>query len=254
MDKKFTLVQKDLLALLGSMQTICNKRTPLDATESILFSVTSRELILKATDLEISLQASTSVESDLTEGVTFLISGKRIFDLVKELDGTIEFDISDSQLKLKASGVDLALNIKDTEDFPPFPERIENMMDIEASFLLEMLNKVAFLIPQNNANSALNGLLIEINENGTSMVATDGHSLARVTTPKCTLSEETKWLIPKRAVLELKKLLEAYPEDNVFVGWGAVLIGAIRVGRGASIIPNSIVTRDLEPGETYGKS
>ncbi len=43
-------------------------------------------------------------------------------------------------------------------------------------------------------------------------------------------------------------------EDNVFVGWGAVLIGEIRVGKGASIKPNSIVTRNLEPGEIYGKS
>jgi acetyltransferase-like isoleucine patch superfamily enzyme len=43
-------------------------------------------------------------------------------------------------------------------------------------------------------------------------------------------------------------------EDNVFVGWGAVLIGAIRIGKGASIAPNSIVTRDLKPGEEYGRS
>lgn len=41
-------------------------------------------------------------------------------------------------------------------------------------------------------------------------------------------------------------------EDNVFVGWGAVLIGEIRIGKGASIKPNSIVTEDVAPGETYG--
>ena len=56
--------------------------------------------------------------------------------------------------------MDLALNIKDAQEFPPFPERIENLNAIECTFMLEMLDKVAFLIPQNNANQALNGLFL----------------------------------------------------------------------------------------------
>ncbi len=218
MNYVFTTSQKELVTLLSSMQPICNKRTTLDVTETILFHVASRELTLKATDLEISLQATTGIESDLTEGKSFLISGKRIFEMVKELDGDISFTLQEGQLRLQSGAVDLALNIRNSEDFPPFPERIENLMNMEASFLLELLNKVAFLIPQNNANAGLNGMLFEMNANELSVVATDGHSLARVTTTKYTLPEEKKWLMPKRAVLELKKLLEAYPNDNVFLG------------------------------------
>ncbi len=218
MNCTFSAPQKDLLMLLSSMQPICNKRTTLDVTESILFHVTPRELILKATDLEISLQSSADIESDATESLAFLISGKRIFELIKELEGTITFKVSDGQVRLQVGAVDLALNIKDSQEFPPFPERIENFMDMESKFFLDMLNKVAFVIPQNNANAALNGMLLEINPQEMSMVATDGHSLARVTTAKYVLGEEKKWLMPKRAVLELKKLLEAYPDDKVFVG------------------------------------
>jgi DNA polymerase-3 subunit beta len=218
MDGKFTAPQKELILLLSSMQPICNKRTTLDITESILFTVTSRELTLKATDLEVSLQATMDVESDFTESKGFLISGKRIFELVKELDGTIEFILQDTQLQLRAGGVDLALNIKDVQEFPPFPERIENLMHVDAPFLLDLLNKVAFLIPQNNANNALNGMLLEFDATSMSMVATDGHSLARITTSQYMLAEEKKWLMPKRAVMELKKLLETHTSDNVFLG------------------------------------
>jgi DNA polymerase III subunit beta len=218
MDRIFTASQKDLITLLSSMQPICSKRTTLDVTESILFNVAPRELTLKATDLEISVRANMDIESDVTEGTAFLISGKRIFELVKELDGNIEFTVSEGNLRLRCGNVDLALNIKDPQEFPPFPERIENLMDMEAPFLLDLLNKVAFLIPQNNANTALNGMLFEIDSKEMSIVATDGHSLARITTTKYTLSEEKKWLMPKRAVLELKKLLETHPNDNVFLG------------------------------------
>lgn len=218
MSETFTIEQKVLLAMLSSMQPICSKKTTLDVTESILFQVASRELTLKATDLEISLQHSSAIESSVDESVSFLISGKRIFELVKEIDGEIFCTISDSTLKLQASGVDFQLNIRDAQDFPPFPERIENLMELESSFFQTLLNKVAFLVPSNNANTALNGMLLECDESEMSMVATDGHCLARVQTSNYTLSEAKKWLLPRRAVLELKKIMETSDSEHIFLG------------------------------------
>jgi DNA polymerase-3 subunit beta len=202
------------------MQPICTKRTPLDSTESILFEIAPREVTLKATDLEVSLQCSASIESSITEPASFLISGKRVYEVIKELDGTITFTISDKAVQITAQdGVSLSLSIKDAHDFPPFPERIENLMQMESSLISELLAKVAFLVPSNNANPALNGMLLECSSEGLSMVATDGHCLARIITKKYTLAEAHSWLIPKRAVMELKKVLEGYTAGTgVFLG------------------------------------
>lgn len=218
MSKTFKVDQKSLVATLSSMQPICSKRTTLDVTESILFQVMPRELILKGTDLEISLQSSMPIESSLEESETFLISGKRIFELTKEIDGEIEFVIAKNHLRMKAAGVDLQLNIRQPEDFPPFPERIENLMQVDSSFLLNLISKVSFVIPSNHSNSALNGVLFECDDKAMTLVATDGHSLAEVTSEKYTLAEAKKWLLPKRAVLELKKILEGGEAENLFVG------------------------------------
>lgn len=219
MENTFKVDQKSLLNMLSSMQPICSKKTTLDITESILFHVMPRELILKATDLEISLQSSLPIESNLEEATTFLISGKRIFDLVKEIEGEIAFVITKNHLKIKAQGVDLQLNIRSSEDFPPFPERIENLMQVEPAFFLELLSKVSFVIPNNHSNNALNGILFECNESGMTLVATDGHSLSEIKTDAYKLAEGKKWLLPKRAVLELKKVLESNSDcKNVFLG------------------------------------
>src|SRR5207248_5106612 len=142
-------------------------------------------------------------KSDINEPRSFLVSGRRIFELVKELENTIECTLTEQQLLLKANNVNLALNIKSAEEFPPFPERIENLMQLDATFLLEMLNKVAFLIPQNNANAALNGLFCEISPEEIKFTATDGHCLAQVRSVHYTLEESKKWLLPRRAVFEL---------------------------------------------------
>lgn len=218
MEGTFTISQKDLLPLLSAAQPICNKRTTLDITESVLFQITPRELTLKSTDLEISLQSNIAIESTFNDPASFLISGKRIFDLVKEMDGIINFDLKDNQVRLKAGSVNLSLNIKKAEEFPPFPERIENLMDLDGDFLLQLLNKIAFVIPQNNANPALNGLLLEFAGKKMSLVGTDGHCLAKIETEKYSLAEDRKWLLPKRAILELKKLLEGNPNGHVFLG------------------------------------
>lgn len=218
MDGKFTIEQKELLALLTSMQPICSKRTTLDITESIMFQVAPKELTLKSTDLEISLQSSMAIDSDFVENFDFLISGKRVFELVKEMEGQIEFNFEKNQLRLKSGNVDLVLNIREAQDFPAFPERIENLMQLESDFLLNLLNKVAFLIPQNNSNSALNGMLLEFANNEMSFVATDGHRLVKVRTAKYHHPEGKKWLLPKRAILELKKILEDTDTPNMFLG------------------------------------
>jgi len=218
MEKTFKVDQKSLLGMLSSMQPICSKRTTLDVTESILFQVMPRELILKATDLEISLQSSVPIESSIEDSETFLISGRRIFDLVKEIEGEIEFFITKTNLQIKATGVDLQLNIRSAEDFPPFPERIENLMQIDASFLLKLLGKVSFVIPNNHSNNALNGVLFECNEKEMTLVATDGHSLVELKTDKYKLAEGKKWLLPKRAISELKKILEGDDSKSLFLG------------------------------------
>lgn len=219
MNNIFVINQKALAGVLASMQPICSKRTTLDATSSILFHTGHKELILKSTDLEISLQYSCSIEnSSIAEGQTFLVSGKRVFDLVKELDGDIQFNIKDKQIALTSGPAQLALNIKDAQEFPSFPERIENLMQIDSEFLLKMLDSVAFLIPQNNSNPALNGLFLEINNSEFKMTATDGHCLAQACSSSYTLEEGKNWLLPRRAVFELKKIVENVEDKTVFIG------------------------------------
>ncbi len=219
MEKKFIVDQKTLLSVLASMQPICTKRTAIDATSTVLFQVGHRELILKSTDLEISLQSSCVLkESDMADAQPFLVSGRRIFELVKELEGEIQFVVNDQALALKAGSVHLTLNVRDVQEFPPFPERIENLMQLDTKFVLNILDKVAFLIPQSNANPALNGLFLEVSDKDFKMTTTDGHCLAQVASSKYTLAEAKKWLLPRRAVFEIKKLLEATQDANVFLG------------------------------------
>lgn len=218
MDNKFVIEQQFLLPILASMQPICTRRTTLDATSMLFFHVSHKELVIKSTDLEISYQANCPLShTQMHEQQSFLVPGRRIFEIVKELDDNITFSLEDQQLKIESGTVQLALHIKDTSEFPPFPERIENLMQCQGPFLLDLLTKVSFLIPQNNANPALNGLFLEIGPQEMRMTATDGHCLVQVRTTECLLEQPRSWLIPRRAIFELKKILENCSRA-VFIG------------------------------------
>jgi DNA polymerase-3 subunit beta len=205
----FIVEQKQLVAILTAMQPICNKRSPLDVTTSILFYITPKELIIKSTDLEISFQASCALEEvTITQEMSFLVPGKRLFDLVKDLSGLVTFELDGSRLLVKASRMKCALSIQSAELFPTLPEKIENILHCASEELLAMLEKVVFMIPQSTTTPALNGLFIEIDANGFALTATDGHCLSHVHNTAWTLQEYHSWLLPKRAVIELKKILE----------------------------------------------
>ena len=102
MSNSFVISQKDFLATLFFMQPICTKKTTISSTSCILFHVSNKELILKATDLEISLQYSCQLLESSVENIQFLVPGKKIFDVVKEMTGDIECNFDDNQLTLKA--------------------------------------------------------------------------------------------------------------------------------------------------------
>ncbi len=216
----FLIEQKSFLSLLNAMQPICTKRTTIEATSCLYFHVEPHELIIKSTDLEISLQASYPLKDSLVKRThSFLVSGKKLFDLMKELQEAVMCTFSGSQLLLHSESVHLSLHSKDAQEFPPFPEKIENLMTFKATDLLQMLSKVIFLIPQNNPNSSLNGLLLEVNDRQCTMTTTDGHCLAQVSHADYQLPGSQKWLLPRRAVFELKKILEGCLEnEQIFLG------------------------------------
>lgn len=219
MSNSFILSQKDFLATLFFMQSICTKKTTISSTSCILFQILNKELILKSTDLEISLQYTCPLKESSIEQAQFLVPGKKIFDVVKEMSGDIECIFDDKQLTLQAEKkINISFHIKDAQEFPPLPERIENLMQIDASFLSTMLSKVSFLIPQNNATPALNALYLEITAKEFKLTTTDGHCLAQVTSNKYTLEHEKKWLLPRRAIFELKRILENANVPAIFLG------------------------------------
>jgi len=72
-----------------------------------------------------------------------------------------------------------------------------------------LFDKTSFAMAQQDVRYYLNGILMEIEPNGIKLVATDGHRLAlSQASLDSGVSEERQIIVPRKAVLELSRLLD----------------------------------------------
>ena len=216
----FFVDQKPLAAILALVQNICNKKVALEATANVFFQISdAQEVIIRATDLDISLQFSLPAKVVVaTEVSSFLVNAKRLYDFVKELTSLVKFSYDGTTLSINYGNDEEALDpnfhlsllTTDPATFPVFPERIENVTSLDANFLQYALEKTSPLIPSSNPNPALNCLLLDFDTTGLDIVSTDGHSLACVRNPNYSLSQAHSWMLPKKSVLEFKKIIDSF--------------------------------------------
>jgi len=82
-----------------------------------------------------------------------------------------------------------------------------------------MIAKTIYSVSMDETRFNLNGVNFEVvdvdNQKLLRMVATDGHRLAMITRPAGALSFKGSVLVPRKGLLEVRKLLEEYQSDEV---------------------------------------
>lgn len=229
---KFTISSNDLKNALSNVVGAISNNPILPVLEDFLFMVSDNKLTITATDLEIYTSVSLPIETVQKEG-TVAIPAKLLTETVKMLPNqpiTIEADENNSITITSAFG-EYELAGEPDADFPKVPTIVDcESFSIEATTLLDVINKTLFATSNDELRPAMTGVLFDLNQSGTSnIVATDAHKLVKY---PLDLSVETnaKVIIPKRALQILKNVLSvdnvgvSFNETNVFFTVGSTLL------------------------------
>jgi DNA polymerase-3 subunit beta len=151
----------------------------------------------------------------------------------------------DSQLALRAGRYATSLVCLPVEDFPALQEgTLPHRFCLKAGVLRDLVDRTRFAISTEETRYYLNGIYLHVAEsegaNVLRAVATDGHRLARVEED---LPEGASGMpgviVPRKAVLELRKLLDDVPgQDLVEV---ALSDTKIRFGFGAVTLTSKLI-------------
>ncbi|MBI5548100.1 MAG: DNA polymerase III subunit beta [Deltaproteobacteria bacterium] len=220
---EFRIATEELAKALHRAQGIAERKTTIPILANVLVQAKKGGVSLTAFDLDIGLVSEHPAEVAKEGAIT--LSSKTLFDIVRALP--------DAQVTLKRTGnnaVEItsgSAHIKllgmPAEEYPALPkEEKSNLVKAEGKALLEMIQKTTFAISTDETRYILNGLYFEPGDKGTvRAVATDGHRLSLVERAMEGDFKLTKGVIlPRKGLLELRRLLEEAPEAECFLGFG----------------------------------
>lgn len=211
----FLIEQEDLLRGLSRAQSVVERRTAMPILANVMLEARKGELILTATDLEVGIRGSLPAIVEKEGSIT--LPSKNLFEIVKELPkGKIAFQKKEN-FWIQITSAKAVFNIVglSSEDYPDLPNHKEKKFyDINPLLLKEMIEKTIFSVSNDETRYHLNGIFFEKpkKEGGrVRMVATDGHRLSLIDKEFEFSSELTFTrgvIIPKKGMVELKKLLD----------------------------------------------
>jgi DNA polymerase-3 subunit beta len=205
-------IERDtLLKPLQTVSGIVERRHTLPILSNVLLETDAKELKLVATDLEIQVATQANLDK-ATSQQRITVSARKLQDILRSLpDATkVTLDSQDSKLVLRAGKSRFNLQTLPAEDFPRLAEGTGDATTLRVAQkdLKRMLQLVQYAMAQQDIRYYLNGLLILVDAKKLTLVATDGHRLAHIATSLEESHQRTEVIMPRKAVLELVKLLD----------------------------------------------
>jgi DNA polymerase III subunit beta len=207
---KITINTKDLLQSIQKVVGVVEKKQTMPILSHILFKSDGKVLSLTATDLEVQISSKATPESIEKHENFFTVSGRKLFDILKALDDQrLLLELIDDKLTISTNKSKYRLATLLANEFPVFEEKkADESFGIKQADLLNLFNKTQFSMAQQDVRFYLNGMLVEIEPNKLTTVATDGHRLAKAvaTIEKGTISN-CSFILPRKAIQELTRTM-----------------------------------------------
>ena len=217
----------NLFQQIQRCQNIVEKRNTNPILSNILFEAFDSQLKLTATDLQATY--SSTQDAEVIRDGAFTVEAKKIFEIIRELnpEEPVDLNINDGFLDIVSGGVKFKLATKPADEFPSEPsDETELSINVDGSEVSRMINSTSFAMSNDETRKYLTGSLFEVTKaNGVRVVTTDGHRMALSELQISGLDGEAVCIVPKKAVLEIKRMAEDI-EGEIKISLGAQQIRA----------------------------
>ena len=233
------LVQIDRDALLKPLQAvtgIVEKRHTLPILSNVLLECSQGQLNLIATDLEIQVATSSEAVMPESEDRNLTVSARKLQDILRALPEKSELalELQNNRLLVRTGKSRFTLQTLPAAEFPRMgdPGAALGKVTLPQKGFRDLLLLVQYSMAQQDIRYYLNGLLLVLDDGQVKVVATDGHRLSYAARPLGQTQERREVILPRKAVLELSKLLADTDdplEIEIFASQVRFTFGAISV-------------------------
>ena len=232
---KFSLPKSRLTHYLQSVLSVVPAKSTLPILSNILLECLEKKLKISATDLDVTI--SVTLDAEVVRKGSAVIPGRMLFDIVKELPETeITFEGTTNRVELKVPNGSYKIGTVPAEEFPELPTiNLKKQVSVEAEALAKMITRTTFACSRDETRPALNGVLWQTKGEQMTMVATDGHRLAKVAVENKTLKglsddviipPKVLDLIPKFMAEETATVGIIFEENRIIFNMGDIVVSS----------------------------
>jgi DNA polymerase-3 subunit beta len=212
------IAASELSKALGRSQGIVEKKSTMPILSHVLLEAKKGQLVVSATDLDLAVSSEHDQGLEILKEGALAVSARHLYDIVRALP---EQQVTlkrahNNYLELKSGPSEFRIVGLPAEDFPALP-RFEKVpfADIEAGWLLDMIERTFFAASTDETRYNLNGVFFEPSADALRLVATDGHRLSLVERKaEATFGLKRGVILPKKGLQELRKLLAEAAESG----------------------------------------
>ncbi len=239
----FKIEKREFIKGLSLMQTVAGRKTTLPILSHILLEWEKNSLYLTGTDLETGIREE--LFADIHEKGKTSVSAKKLFEIVRELpDERIRIQKKENHwITLECGRSIFNLAGLDPEEFPSLPTyQEENFSAVSTRLIRELIEKTVYAASNEESRYHLNGVLFVQLKSGAKeivrMVATDGHRLSLIDreNEKIRGIEEKGIIIPKKGILEVRKIIGDRDEEEQMGLYFNATHGFFKLGKSLIVI------------------
>jgi DNA polymerase-3 subunit beta len=221
---KATIERATLLRCLSHVQSVVERRNTIPILSNVLIEAHEGGAVkVTATDLDLQVVENMEAASVEVSGAV-TVSAHLLFEIARKLpDGSqVSLDTADNRMEVKAGRSRFKLPTLPRDDFPMIVEGdLPTSFKLSAKQLSELIDRTRFAISTEETRYYLNGIFLHVTDDDKPVLkaaATDGHRLARFTIGRPDGSEGMPdVIVPRKAIGELRKLLEEALDDDVSI-------------------------------------
>jgi DNA polymerase-3 subunit beta len=209
---KITCDREQLLTAFMTAATVAPSRSPKPILRNIKLEVTSETTTLMATDMEVGIRIEVGgIEVD--KPGTILASVSLLGSILRESNDdklTIESDENGTIVRGERS--EFKLPAENPDEFPAVAGfREEAYHEVSVRLFKELVRRTLFATDAESSRYALGGVLLEMEEDKITGVATDGRRLAKMEGPAKSVGGhglgDTMTIVPSRAMQLMERAL-----------------------------------------------
>ncbi len=209
----FKVSSAALLSVLQNASKVIAPKQTMPILDHFLFVLKEDKLSITATDLESTILSTIEVDGEV-DGLA-AIPAKLIMDALKELHDQpvkIDVNIETSETHLEWESGDIVIPAANGLGYPEVNTdlgEVKNEITLRSVQLLSGISKTSFAAASSDTKLTLNGVLLDVNSELVTFVATDARQLAKLTYNEPTnVAENCMVIIPRKGANLLRGILQ----------------------------------------------